>query len=65
MTVSVIGCYLDDGRDELLQEGVLQQRRPVVVEEVDQQPFDMGAVSILSGGVKGNNMILLDDRLRK
>ena len=65
MTVSVIGCYLDDGRDELLQEGVLQQRRPVVVEEVDQQPFDMGAVLILSGGVKGNNMILLDDRLRK
>lgn len=41
------GPYLDDGCDELLQEGVLQQRRPVVMEEVDEKPFDVGAVLIL------------------
>ena len=39
--------YLDDGGDELLQEGVFEQRRPVVVEEVDEQAFDVGAILIL------------------
>lgn len=39
--------YLDDGCDELLQERVFEQRRPVVVEEVDEEPFDVGAVLIL------------------
>lgn len=40
-------CYLDDRSDELLQEGVLQQGRPVMVEEVDEQPFDVGAILVL------------------
>ena len=35
---------LDDGRDELLQERHAQQRRPVVVDEVDQETLDVGAV---------------------
>ena len=35
---------LDDGRDELLQERHTQQRRPVVVDEVDQETLDVGAV---------------------
>ena len=35
---------LDDGRDELLQERLAQQRRPVVVDEVDQQALDVRAV---------------------
>lgn len=39
--------YFDNGCDELLQEGVFQQGRPVVMEEVDEQTFDMGAVLIL------------------
>lgn len=39
--------YLDDGCDELLQECVLEQGGPVVVEEVDEQAFDVGAVLIL------------------
>lgn len=38
---------LDDGCDELLQECVFEQRRPVVVEEVDEKTFDVGAVLIL------------------
>ena len=41
------GPHLDDGRDELLQEGVPEEGRPVVVEEVDQQTFDVGAILIL------------------
>ncbi|TNN65300.1 hypothetical protein EYF80_024454 [Liparis tanakae] len=32
--------HLDDGGDELLQEVVAQQRRPVVVDEVDQKALD-------------------------
>lgn len=39
--------YFDNGRDELLQECVFQQGRPVVVEEVDKKTFDVGAVLIL------------------
>ena len=39
---------LDDGRDELLQEAVdLEQRRPEVVHEVDEQPLDVRAVVVL------------------
>lgn len=40
--------YLDNGGDELLQEVVTQQRRPVMVDEVDQQTLNVGAVLILS-----------------
>lgn len=36
-----LAVYLDDGRDELLQEVVVQQRGPVVVDEVDEKPFDV------------------------
>lgn len=39
--------YLDDGCDELLQECVFEQRRPVVVEKVDEKSFDVGAVLVL------------------
>lgn len=39
--------YFDNRCDELLQERVFQQGRPVVMEEVDKQTFDMGAVLIL------------------
>lgn len=39
--------YFDNGSDELLQECVLQQGGPVVVEEVDEQTFDVGSVLIL------------------
>lgn len=32
--------HLHDGSDELLKEAVdLQQRRPIVVDEVDQEPW--------------------------
>lgn len=41
-------AYLDDGSDELLQEVMAQQRRPVMVDEVDEQTFDVGAILILS-----------------
>lgn len=40
--------YLNDGRDELLQEGVFEQGWPVVMEEIDEQTLDMGAILILS-----------------
>lgn len=39
--------YLDDGGDELFQEVVAQQRRPVMVDEVDQKALDVGAILIL------------------
>lgn len=39
--------YFDNRCDELLQECVFQQGRPVVVEEVDEKSFDVGAVLIL------------------
>lgn len=43
------GCeYLDDGCNELFQETVFEQGRPVMMDEVDQQAFDMGAILILS-----------------
>ena len=41
--------HLDDGRDELLEEVGLQQVRPVVVEEVDEQALDVRAVLVLVG----------------
>lgn len=39
--------YFDNGCDKLLQECVLQQGGPVVVEEVDEQTFDMRTILIL------------------
>mmetsp|Transcript_45949 Transcript_45949/g.114222 ORF Transcript_45949/g.114222 Transcript_45949/m.114222 type:complete len:285 (+) Transcript_45949:3157-4011(+) len=42
--------HFDDGCDELLEESpVLEQLRPVVVEQVDQQTFDVRPVSVLVG----------------
>ena len=41
------GQYLDNRCDELLQEGKFQQRRPVVMDKVDQKTLDMGAVLVL------------------
>ena len=40
---------LDDGRDELLEEGELEEGGPVVVDEVDEEPLDVGAVLVLIG----------------
>ena len=39
--------YLDDGCNELLQEVMSQQRWPVMVNEIDQQAFNVGAILIL------------------
>lgn len=39
--------YLDDGGDELLQEVVMEEVGPVVLDEVDEKPLDVGAVLIL------------------
>ena len=39
--------YFHNRRDKLLQECVFQQGWPVVVEKVDEQTFDMGAILIL------------------
>lgn len=39
--------YLDDGGDELFQEIVAQQRWPVMMDEVDQQALNVGAILIL------------------
>lgn len=47
MCTSASLSYFDNGSDEFLQECVFQQGRPVMVEEVDEQAFDMGAVLIL------------------
>lgn len=47
--------YLDDGGDELLQEVVAQQWGPVVVDEVDKQPLDVGAIQVLSNNHKGEH----------
>lgn len=47
--------YFDDRCDELLQECVFQEGRPVVVEEVDEQTFDVGAVLILEAVTKSHN----------
>lgn len=45
--LTVLGGF-DDGSDELLQEAVvLDERGPEVVEEVDQQTLDVGAVMVL------------------
>lgn len=35
---------LDDGGDELLEEGQLQKLRPVVVDEIDQETLDVRPV---------------------
>lgn len=40
-------AYLDDGGNELFQEVVSQQRRPVMVDEVDEQALNVGAILIL------------------
>ena len=40
-------AYFDDGCDELLNEVLLQQLGPVVMEEVDEQSLDVGAVLVL------------------
>ena len=39
---------LDDGGDELFQKVVAQQGWPVIVDEVDQQTLNVGAILILS-----------------
>ena len=41
--------YLDDGRDEFLDEIVFQEVGPVVVDKVDDEPFDVRSVVILIG----------------
>jgi len=52
----VIGRYLDDGCDELVDDVVLQQVGPEVLHEVDQQPLDVGPIMILV--VKGTVCIV-------
>lgn len=47
--------YLYYGCDELLQEGVLQQGRPVVVEKINQETLDMGAVLVLEDKMKAES----------
>ena len=39
--------YLDDGRDELLQEVVVEELGPVVLDEVDEETLDVGSVLVL------------------
>lgn len=41
------GTYLDDGGDELLQEVVMQQRGPVMMDEVNEKTFNVRSVLIL------------------
>ena len=36
-------CF-DNGSDELLKEGQLQQLRPIVMDEINQESLDVGAV---------------------
>ena len=39
---------LDDGRDKLLQEAIhLRERGPPVVDEIDEETFDVRAIVIL------------------
>ena len=40
---------LDDGSDELLHEIIFEQVRPVVVDKVDDEALDVGAVLVLVG----------------
>ncbi len=40
---------LNNRRDKLLQEAMSQQVRPVVVDEVDDQALDVGAILVLIG----------------
>ena len=39
--------YLDDRCDEFFEEAMFEKTGPVVVDEVDEQPFDMRSVLIL------------------
>ena len=43
----ILNTDLDDGCDELFDEVVFEQSRPVVVDEVDEETFDVRAVLIL------------------
>ena len=52
---------LNDWCDEFLQEAVLQQSRPVMVDEVYQQTFDMWAVLVLSPNSTVNKQIIKDN----
>lgn len=49
--------YLDDGSDELFQEVVAQQRWPIMMDEVDQQALNVGAILILSKSQKYSSHI--------
>lgn len=40
--------YLDDGCNELFQKVMAEQWRPVVMDEVDHQALNVGAILILS-----------------
>ena len=40
-------AHFDNGSDELLNEGVAEESRPVVVEKVDDESLDVGAVLVL------------------
>ena len=62
-------CYLDDRRDELDYKVVFQEIRPVRVEEVDDEAFDVRAILILVGHyhhfaipVNKKGHLLYDDR---
>ncbi len=41
--------YLDNGRDEFLREVVLYEVGPVVMDKVDDEALDMGAILVLIG----------------
>lgn len=43
----LVNPYLYDGSNKFLQEIVSQKRRPVVMDEVNQQTFDMRSILIL------------------
>lgn len=51
--------YLDDGRDELLEEaGELEEGGPEVVQQVDQQPLDVApCVCLGRNGVAGCGLV--------
>lgn len=40
--------YLDDGCNELFQKAMAEQWRPVVMDKVDHQALNVGAILILS-----------------
>ncbi len=39
--------YLDNGCDKLLQKFVFEQVGPVMVDEVDEETFDVGPILVL------------------